>query len=77
MAKKPNIAAVREAVKLAGSQSALAAKAGCGQQTISDILTGRRALSLDIALKLSKATGVPFSTFRPDVSTNSHSGSAA
>lgn len=67
MAKKANIKAVREAVKNAGSQSALAEKAGCGQQTISDILNGRRSLSLDIALLLSKATGQPLQVFRPDV----------
>jgi len=41
--------------------------AGCAQQTISDIATGRRRVSAEIALRIAKATGVPAHKFRPDL----------
>lgn len=66
MNSKTNLGAVRDAIKSAGSQAALAEQAGCGQQTISDILRGRRTLTLNIAFKLSRASGIPVNKFRPD-----------
>jgi DNA-binding transcriptional regulator YdaS (Cro superfamily) len=67
MVKKSPIIAVKKAVQIAGNQSKLAKAAGCGQQTISDIINGKRSLSVEIAIKISKATGVPRTELRPDV----------
>ena len=61
------IGAVREAIEIAGNQTKLARKAGCAQQTISDIVAGRRRLSAEIAVKISKATGIPVKRLRPDI----------
>jgi DNA-binding transcriptional regulator YdaS (Cro superfamily) len=64
--RKPT-AAIRKAIDIAGSQAKLAERAGCAQQTISDILTGRRRMSAEIAVKIAKATGLSPSQFRPDI----------
>jgi DNA-binding transcriptional regulator YdaS (Cro superfamily) len=64
---KSTLIAIREAVNIAGTQALLADAAGCSQQTISDIMTGKRRLSAEIAIKISKATGVPAHALRPDL----------
>lgn len=67
MKHRQTIAAVQEAVQIAGTQTELARMAGCAQQTISDIVTGRRSLSAEIAIKIAKATGLPAHRLRPDL----------
>lgn len=67
MKHRGTIPAVREAIRIAGTQTELARMAGCAQQTISDILTGRRKVSAEIALRIAKATGVPPHRLRPDL----------
>lgn len=67
MKHRGSITAVQEAIRIAGTQSKLAAKAGCAQQTISDLVTGRRKVSAEIALRIAKATGLPAKNFRPDI----------
>jgi DNA-binding transcriptional regulator YdaS (Cro superfamily) len=62
-----HIKAINKAVKAAGSQSKLATLAGCAQQRINDIVKGRRRLSAELAVKISKATGIPRSELRPDL----------
>ena len=52
---------------LAGGQSKLAQMAGCAQQRINDIVKGRRPLSAELAVKISKATGIPRAELRPDI----------
>lgn len=49
---------IERAIKIAGSQAALARKAGVAQQTISWLLTGgAKNVSPSVALKIEKATG--------------------
>jgi DNA-binding transcriptional regulator YdaS (Cro superfamily) len=67
MKHRRNVNAVHEAIRIAGTQTDLARMAGCAQQTISDIATGRRRVSAEIALRIAKATGVPAHKFRPDL----------
>ena len=67
MAPKDPLAGFRDAITKAGNQTKLAKKAGCAQQTLSDILKGRRPLTVTIALKVSKATGIPAHQIHPDL----------
>ena len=61
--------AVKRAVEIIGSQVKLAAAAGCAQQTISDIISGRRTLSAELAVAISRATDgrVSREDLRPDI----------
>lgn len=66
--KHPNtVSAVKEAIKIAGTQTELARMAGCSQQTISDVVNGRRSLSAEVAVRIAKATGLPAYRLRPDI----------
>ena len=62
-----DLSGLRKAVAKAGSQTKLAKRAGCGQQTISDILHGRRSLTLGIALKVARASGMAPQTIHPEL----------
>lgn len=59
--------AIRKAIEAAGSQTKLATLAGCGQQTISDLLNGKRRASASFAIRFEKKTGVSRRILRPDV----------
>jgi DNA-binding transcriptional regulator YdaS (Cro superfamily) len=64
---KTVLKAVQRAVEKAGNQSKLARIAGCSPQIISDILRGQRSLTVEVAMKINEATGIPREELRPDV----------
>jgi len=59
--------ALHEAVKIAGSQSALSRLIGVTQQHISHLLRTGKPVSAEQAVKIEKATGVPRHRLRPDL----------
>lgn len=67
MQAKPYLKPLKQAVKEAGSQAALAERIGCSQQAISDLITGQRGISAEFAVKVSAATGIPLMRLRPDI----------
>jgi DNA-binding transcriptional regulator YdaS (Cro superfamily) len=60
---------VAQAVRLVGSQKALAEKLGCSQQQISFLMTHASEISAEDAIGIHRATGgkVPASALRPDL----------
>jgi DNA-binding transcriptional regulator YdaS (Cro superfamily) len=67
MGKKSNLLLLRKAIKDAGSQAKLAARIGCGQQTLSDLLNGKRRMSGDMAVLIEAGTGISRHQLRPDL----------
>lgn len=60
---------IEAAVELFGSQAKLAQAAGCSQQYISQLLSGKTGLSAEKALAFERATGGKISriVLRPDI----------
>ncbi|MFG1417205.1 YdaS family helix-turn-helix protein [Xanthobacter sp. V0B-10] len=60
---------VVRAVEIAGSQQKLAQAAACSQQQISYLLTRAPSISVEMALKLERATGgiISRNELRPDI----------
>ena len=62
-----NTTPIQQAVKVAGSQSALAKAVNAAPQFVSQWVTGRRPVPPKFALTIEKATGVSRHELRPDV----------
>lgn len=61
---------IRRAIEIKGSQSKLAADAGCTQQAISFLLSEKcEIISIEMAVKIDRATGgqVAKEALRPDI----------
>lgn len=61
------LAALRDAVACAGSQSALSRILGVTQATVSNWLSKRQPLPAEHVLTVERATGIPRSRLRPDI----------
>lgn len=60
------MSAIESAIKLAGSQSNLAAELGVSQPTVSEWVTGARPVPLAQCPAIERFTGVPCEALRPD-----------
>jgi DNA-binding transcriptional regulator YdaS (Cro superfamily) len=60
---------MRKAVRIVGSQGALAKALGCSQQRVSQLCKGNVSISAEDALAIHRLTGgrVPASELRPDI----------
>ncbi len=65
--KRASAAAIREAIKKAGSQAALADLTSISQGELSKLARGHRVIGAEGALRISKAVGIPVVRTRPDL----------
>lgn len=60
-------ATLQEFLKRKGAQAELARAVGCSQAHLCLVSNGERGLSINLAKKISDATGVPIQTLLPDL----------